>query len=288
VSISRRPASSADVPALTKVYADFDRREFGEPEMSAADIESLLAVEGSHALVAEDDGIVGFVDLASNGETETVVDPSYAGARVLHRELLDWAVEEGRQQGIRRLEHWSGTMPDSVGPLLGAAGFQPARTMWRMHRDLAGDLPEPEWPAGVGLLRPFDLDRHGREAWQVVMTSFAGSYGSHPRPYDTWVLLALSGGYDVVCAVENDVIIGVATTGPRGGHGHVGQLAVLPDHRGRGIALALLHECFRRDAAGGFAATTLGVDGENSTARRLYEQAGMRVTKEYRRWERDV
>lgn len=159
--------------------------------------------------------------------------------------------------------------------------------MWRMHRQLAGDLPVPIWPDGVSL-RPFDLGRDGREVWQVVMTSFAGTFGSHPRPYDNWVLLALGGGYDVVCAVEDDVIVGVATTGPRGGDGHVGQLGVLPEHRGRGLALALLHECFRRDAATGYAATTLTVDGENSSARRLYEKAGMRVTKEYRRWERDV
>jgi ribosomal protein S18 acetylase RimI-like enzyme len=120
------------------------------------------------------------------------------------------------------------------------------------------------------------------------MTSFAGEHGSHPRPYDEWALLVLDVGYDVVCAVENDVIVGVATTGPRGGDGHVGQLGVLPEHRGRGLALALLHECFRRDRAIGYDATTLTVDGENANARRLYEKAGMRVTKEYRRWERDV
>jgi ribosomal protein S18 acetylase RimI-like enzyme len=196
-------------------------------------------------------------------------------------------VQRAGERGIGRLEHWTGTAPDGAGPLLAEAGFHPARTLWRMHRDLVGDLPEPVWPDGV-FVRPFELERDGREVWHVVMTSFAGAYGSHPRPYDQWILLALGGGYDVVCAVEDDVIIGVATTGPRGGDGHVGQLGVLPEHRGRGLALGLLHACFRRDAAAGYAATTLTVDGENSTARRLYEKAGMRVTKEYRRWERDV
>ncbi|MDT7570697.1 MAG: mycothiol synthase [Actinomycetota bacterium] len=275
------------MPALAKIYPAYDVLEFGQQEMELADIESMLAVEDSENIVAEDGGLVGFADLAANGELETLVDPSYPDAKTLHAELLAWGVQRARERGITRLEHWSGTTPTSAAPLLRAAGFAEARTMWRMQRELSGELPVPVWPAGVAL-RPLELERDGREVWQVVMTSFAGTYGSHPRPYDNWVLLALSGGYDVVCAVEDDVIIGVATTGPRGGDGHVGQLGVLPDQRGRGLALALLHECFRRDAAAGYTATTLTVDGENSTARRLYEKAGMRVTKEYRRWERDA
>jgi ribosomal protein S18 acetylase RimI-like enzyme len=287
VPVTRRPASPADADALVQLYAAYDALEFGAPEMTPADVESMLAVDGSESLVVEDDGVVGFADVAANGEVETLVDPAYDGARALQAELLRWVVERARERSISRLEHWSGTGAGGAVPLLSAAGFEPARTLWRMHRDLAGSLPEPVWPVGVSL-RPFDLDRDGREVWQVVMTSFAGTHGSHPRPYDAWVLLALSGGYDVVCAVENDVIIGVATTGPRGGDGHVGQLGVLPDHRGRGLALALLHECFRRDVAAGYAATTLTVDGENAHARRLYEKAGMRVDKEYRRWERDA
>jgi ribosomal protein S18 acetylase RimI-like enzyme len=285
--MTRRPATAADATELARVYAAYDDVEFGEPEMELTDVEAMLAVEDSESIVvADNDRIVGFADLAANGEAETLVDPSYAGAAALQCELLGWAVQRADERGIRRLEHWSGTA-NSAAPLLSGAGFHEARTLWRMHRDLDGDLPAPLWPAGVSL-RPFDVDRDGREVWQVVMTSFAGTYGSHPRPYNEWKLLALSGGYDVVCAVESDVIIAVATTGPRGGDGHVGQLGVLPEHRGRGLALALLHECFRRDAATGYTATTLTVDGENSTARRLYEKAGMRVTKEYRRWERDV
>ena len=284
---TRRPATSADAETLAKLYVDYDQQEFGESEMSLPDIAAMLTVEGSESFVVEEDGIVGFVDLAGNGELETVVDPAYAGAVDLHRELLTWGVQRAAERDITRLEHWTGTAPTSVSTLLVDAGFAHARTIWRMRRDLTGDLPEPAWPSEVSL-RPFDRERDGREVWQVVMTSFAGEYGSHPRPYDEWALLVLDVGYDVVCAVESGALIAVATTGARGGDGHVGQLGVLPQHRGRGLALALLQECFRRDRATGYAATTLTVDGENATARRLYEKAGMRVTKEYRRWERDV
>lgn len=286
VSITRRPAAAADANALVDVYAAYDLAEFGEPEMDLAHIDAMLALAGSESIVLDDGRIVGFAHLAANGETETVVDPSYGDASALHVELLRWVVRRAGERGIGRLEHWAGTTPDVAAPVLRAAGFAPVRTLWRMHRDLSGELPEPAWPIGVSL-RPFELERDGREVWQVVMTSFAGQFGSHLRPYDEWVTRSIGSGYGVVCAEEAGAIVGVATTAVRGGAGHVGQLAVLPEHRGRGIALALLQECFRRDASAGRPATTLGVDGENSTALRLYEKAGMRSTKEYRRWERD-
>jgi ribosomal protein S18 acetylase RimI-like enzyme len=113
-------------------------------------------------------------------------------------------------------------------------------------------------------------------------------YGSHQRPYDEWALFALGDGRDVICAAAGDDLIGVAAVGARNGEGHVAQLAVLSAARGRGVASALLHEAFRRDAAAGLEATALSVDGENVGARRLYERAGMSVEREYRRWERDI
>jgi ribosomal protein S18 acetylase RimI-like enzyme len=156
-----------------------------------------------------------------------------------------------------------------------------------MGRSLTCELRAPVWPSGV-TLRPFERDRDARELWQVVMTSFAGTFGSHQRSFEEWSAMVLDRGYDAVCAVDDGVIVGVATRVVRNGDGHVGQLGVLPAHRGRGIALALLLECFRRDAAAGLTATTLTVDGANATAKRLYEKAGMHVQAEYRRWERDV
>ena len=67
----------------------------------------------------------------------------------------------------------------------------------------------------------------------------------------------------------------------------VRQLAVPRASRGRGIALALLHETFRRAAGRALPAVVLGVDAANATgAVRLYERAGMRVVEEFTRWDR--
>lgn len=61
--------------------------------------------------------------------------------------------------------------------------------------------------------------------------------------------------------------------------GYTDLLGVLPSHRGRGLATALLGEQQRRFAADGMQAAGLGVDTENSSnALRLYESLGYRST----------
>lgn len=288
MTLTRRVAVPADLDQVLKVYNAYDIVEMGQSEIEPSDIEGMIALADSDTIVAEDDGnVVGFADVGGSGEVETVVDPSYDGYLALQRELLQWVLARAGERGIARVEHWAGTDPTRAAVLLTEAGFAHARTLWRMGRSVDGELPLPVWPAGVSV-RGFEPARDAQRVWEVVQTSFAGSYGSHARPFEEWALFALGENRDVICAVQDDDIVAVATVGIRSGAGHVGQLAVLPDHRGRGLGQALLHAAFRRDASLGLAATTLTVDGENATARRLYEKAGMRVQAEYRRWERDV
>jgi ribosomal protein S18 acetylase RimI-like enzyme len=288
VTLTRRDAQPNDAARITQLYAAYDAVEFGYQELELDDVERMLAIEGSNRCIVEDaERLLGYADVGRSGEVETLVDPAYVGARELQADLIEWVIENARARGLTRVEHWAGTGAEGAGALLTAAGFVHARSMWRLRRSVTEPLPEPRWPTGVAL-RAFNPETDARVVWQVVQTSFAGTYGSHQRPYDEWALFALGEGRDVICSVEHGEIIGIAAVGARNGEGHVGQLAVLPGARGRGLATALLHEAFRRDAAAGLEATTLEVDGENDTARRLYEKAGMAVDREYRRWERDV
>ena len=287
MATTRRTATLDDTAALLGMYEAFDAIEFGAPEIELDDITDMLTREdGEHVLVEDSGRVIGYADITAGGEVETLVDPRYDGARDLHRELLAWVVERGTERGLGRLEHWAGTAADGAAPVLAEAGFAHARTLWRMTRTVDGAVPEPVWPAGVEL-RAFDRERDAREVWQVVQTSFDGTFGSHRRSFEEWSSMVLD-RYVPLCAVEAGAIVGVATTSVRSEAGHVGQLAVLPGQRGRGIALALLLECFRRDTERDLPATRLTVDGENASARRLYEKAGMSVAGEYRRWERDV
>lgn len=80
--------------------------------------------------------------------------------------------------------------------------------------------------------------------------------------------------------------MGAALGQATGDCGFIRQLAVAPGERGRGLGLALMHECFTRHRARGLLATVLGVDAANPTgALALYERAGMRVAEQFTRWE---
>ena len=287
MNVVHRDVTTADLPRLAALYVAYDTVELGAPEMELDDLETMLTLTGAEHLGVEVDGVLlGFADIDGGGEVETAVDPSYAEAAVLQRQLVDWAVARGRARGCARLEHWAGPGPGGAGLVLEAAGFVHARTMWQLRRDLTG-LTAPTWPDGVAV-RPFTEDRDAVLVWELMTQAFAGRFGSHLRPLESWRERTLRPGVDVVCAAAGDRVVGAAVTSERGGGGHVHQLAVAPDWQGRGVAKALLHEAFRRDAGAGRASTSLVVDGENDTARRLYERVGMAVEREYRRWELDL
>ena len=71
--------------------------------------------------------------------------------------------------------------------------------------------------------------------------------------------------------------------------GWVATLGVHPDWRGRGLGLALLRHAFAELHRIGKRQVGLGVDSQNATgATRLYERAGMHVTRESRSFERMI
>jgi ribosomal protein S18 acetylase RimI-like enzyme len=158
-----------------------------------------------------------------------------------------------------------------------------------MRRELDTASPEPVWPGGVevhDLVRPDDE----RPVHALVQRAFAEIGGEHERPFAQWAASLLdSDRFDpslcLVATVSGEVV-GTALGQQTPDYGFVRQLAVDRAHRGRGLALALLHESFRRHRDRGLPATVLGVDAGNPTgALALYEKAGMRVVEEFTRWE---
>jgi ribosomal protein S18 acetylase RimI-like enzyme len=63
---------------------------------------------------------------------------------------------------------------------------------------------------------------------------------------------------------------------------HIARIGTLPEHRGRGIATALLLHSLHAYAESGYDEASLGVDTENpSGARRVYERVGFTVDTEW-------
>ncbi len=72
-------------------------------------------------------------------------------------------------------------------------------------------------------------------------------------------------------------LVGIAVYHIVGGVGHLDQLLVAKDYRGRGIGSQLLAEFERRCRAAGCHKLTLETAGYQAQARRLYEEHGFKV-----------
>lgn len=280
------PATLDDVDAVLALFQRYDEVEIGSSDMDPEDIELQLRTPDAVTVLARTDGALwGYAHLAPTGDLETATDPVDSAFRAQQERLLDWAVIEATAREIPILHHWTGARPDGAGALLADRGFLHVRTSWGMRRPLGEPVEPPVWPTGVEV-RPFLPDRHAEALWALVQLGFAGTYGSRRRTLAEWTRVFLGPGTDAVCAWSGSDLVGAAVLSLREATGFVPQVVVHPEHRGRGIALAVLREAFGRFAAQG-RDTTLSVDGTNDRAARLYRTAGMHADVTYHHWERE-
>jgi ribosomal protein S18 acetylase RimI-like enzyme len=182
--------------------------------------------------------------------------------------------------------------------LVRRAGLTAQRWYRQMERPLT-DLPEPPAVPGVELV-PFSWDRDD-EIRRAHNAAFTEHHGSAERDPDTWqsmftgqrsfrpdlsVLAIADGGvlgYVLAYVYEADT----AATGVR--ETHFGQIGVLPQARGRGIASALIAAALRAGVDGDCERAGLEVDSANVTgALRLYESLGFTTARTRVSWSREL
>ena len=282
-----RPATRDDLIAVVELFCAYDVALRGGADTDETDFTDDWDKPGfdwaRSTLVLEDEGrMVGYATVVQ--EYADVMTP--ADRTELLPRLLDWV--EDHPGG---LEHYVPDPDAARNELLGARGWLPARRFWRMRRELDGPTPEPRWPDGV-TVRAYDRPRDDAAVHALITSCFREIGGQHERSLQDWTGLLLdSERFDAdlyLVAEHGGEVVGAALSQATGtDYGNVPQLAVAPSHRGRGLALALLHECFRRHAERRLPATVLGVDAGNPTgALALYEKAGMRVVEQFTRWDR--
>ena len=220
------------------------------------------------------------------------------------RALLGWQLDRGaavhaerqpRAPAALRVEV-AGAMP-SLESLVRRAGLRAERWFQEMQRPLA-DLPERR-PDGVEVV-PFSWDRDD-EVRRAHNVAFTRHHGSSERDPEAWrslftgqrnfradlSRLAIADG-----AVDGYVLADVfeADTAARGSREvSLGQIGVLPEARGRGIASGLIADVLRAAAENDCQGASLGVDTQNVTgALGLYEGLGFRPVRSRVSWARNL
>jgi len=300
-----------DLLALVALVNEADDYDKLERATTLEQMEHELSWPNYHAetdcfLAWEGDRLIGYADLflrkpevgtESTFYTWGVVHPNWRrrglGRRLLET-LYDRAIERlvEMERGPIYFHGSSREVEKSRQALFEGFGMKPVRYHVNLARPVNNGLPPVEVPKGFRL-RTFEPERDLEEVWQVDNLAFRDHWGfagfplaefqhwtsqPHFRP-DLWLLAEEEATGEVVGISLNKIDPDwIAQTGRQ--EGYVNTLAVLREHRQRGLGTALLAQSLRVLRQEGMEAAHLHADAENLTgAMRLYERLGFRVRK---------
>jgi mycothiol synthase len=297
-----------DLPALVALINEADAADKLERATTLQRLEHEMSFPTIHPetdcfLSWEGDRLVGYTRLFfRQGAASTiycwgVVHPQWR-RRGVGRRLLETAYGRATDylpnipEGQVNFDCKSHEVEEDRKALFEGFGMKPVRYFVNSVRPLNGSLPPVRLPTGIRL-RAFDPERDLKAVWQVDNAAFRDHWGyseskleefehwiqvPHLRP-ELWFLAEEETSGKIVGLglnlIEPDWI---AHTGRQ--EGYVDTLAVLQEHRRKGLGTALLVKSLHALQKAGMEAAHLHADAENLTgAMRLYERVGFRVRK---------
>jgi mycothiol synthase len=225
-------------------------------------------------------------DLA-NVEDESCVHPEARGLGV-GSTLLDLVEKWARARGLARIQVH--VVNDDGRRLVESRGHELVRYFWRMEIDLDSEPPEAEQPDGLSI-RAYCPGEDDAALHIAHQQAFAEHWEFTAEPLEEWLERRHErGDYHPELwrlATDGDEIAGAALCFGERHLGWVLDLFVSPRWRRRGLGLVLLQSGFRALWERGHTRVGLEVDSENETgATRLYDRAGMHVTRRYSTYEK--
>ncbi len=295
-----RPPELSHAPGVAALIAARDIADYGSTDVTAEEVLNywqsprFAVTQDARIIVAPDDVIVGYEEIYPRGnerlEYDGFVHPRENG-RGFGTLLLRWAEERARERlgempttGPVILRGTTASVDRNARAMFATEGFARVRQFWRMEIEMTSPPDRPAWPDGI-TLRTMQIEQDARAVHAAIGEAFSDHWGYVALSFEEWSQQVLqSWKYDpslTFIASAGDEIAGVVVNRHRD-IAWVGQLAVRRPWRKRGLGLALLLHSFNTFYQRGDRVVGLGVDAENSTgATRLYEKAGMHVTRQY-------
>jgi mycothiol synthase len=299
--VSTRGALPDDARRVSELIEAADLVDIGEKMVDLSDIESdwaspERAIADDVLLVESGGELVAWAQV--NGDrADADVHPSHRG-RGIGLALVDWtertALERGGggepRIGQTVIEGLSGTRE-----LFIDRGYEWGWDSWvlRMPADASPTAPT----VGPGItIRAARVDED-HAVYLVVENAFNEWDGRTPRTFQQWksgtldrtdferslLFVAATGRAES----DGDGIVGVCFGMQYPDEGWADQIAVVPGHRGRGLARAMLARLFDEFRSRG--ETRLGLNTDSRTgALGLYLDIGMVVTQTFTRWSRTL
>jgi ribosomal protein S18 acetylase RimI-like enzyme len=218
--------------------------------------------------------------------------------------LIRWGDARGAERLLERQNDLPKYLRADVAPgeadkkkILAGIGMDVVRYFDNMTRPLT--VPLPEVVTDGFTIEPWDMSR-SEEIRMVLVEAFRdhwGSAGIDQHGFENW-MAAEGTRHDLsFLAVSDGKIIGYSANAHHKGdseaHGRheawIDSLGTLKEHRGKGVATALLAASMHAMRDAGFESAGLDVDSANPTgAHGLYRRLGFELTYQSAMWERQV
>lgn len=261
----------------------------GEAMTTVGEIEAVWSRKSfdleTMSIGVEDRGRLVAVAEVFDERADVTVHPDFAG-RGIGTSLARWTWEVARAHGQIQVGQTVSDANVAARDLFVGLGYAPRWTSWVLQMGLKGLDAEPALPDRASL-RPMRSDDFPR-IYRLVEDAFNEWPDRNPSKFEDWRALTvdhISVRLDlsvVACWDEQPVGVGIAFD-YEDGEAWVEQLAVSADHRGRGLARAILARMFNQFADAGYQLAGLSTDSRTG-ALGLYERVGMTVRRSYTRW----
>jgi len=280
--LTTRPLTLADAEGVHAAIAAEEVVDLGEAEMTLEDVladwqRPSYDIASRTIGVFDGDRLVGYGDLSDVDVAYTAVLPDHQG-RGIGTAIARWLQATARTAGSTRI----GTqVPEgsAADRLMRDLGYEVRWTAWDLELPPDREIDARPLPEGYALRDAAEADR--QVAWTLVEDCFLEwserdrmsleDFGARvwDRPgYEPWNLRLLTS--------PDGAVVGATHVFLSGDGAYVARIAVRPDHRGRGLAPAMLVDAFGLARDHGAVRCYLSTD-TRAGARGLYEKVGMEV-----------
>ncbi|GAA0618038.1 GNAT family N-acetyltransferase [Kribbella sandramycini] len=281
MEFTTRPATLDDAHPIYELMAAAEVSWHGQaevvPDSVAADLRRPLIDLALDTLVVEAPGgeLAGWAWVHDGKRSQAGVHPAYRGHGLGPR-LLDWIEARSRAVGSEWVAQAVDDADKAGTKLLRTRGAEVLATNWLLERPAA--VESRELPDGVRL-DAYDPER-AQEAHELIGTAFS-AFQSRRKSFEEWSELTVLRSTFLPAATTfayvGDELAGVVIA-LDGEEGYVEQLAVSSDHRGRGIARAMLDRTSAEFARLGRDTIILWTHS-GTGALAMYEHLGLRARR---------
>lgn len=304
--LTQRAATPDDAPAVYELLTACDMAASGDVDMSLDDLRDEWAeldlARDSWVFVTPEGRVAGYGAVSHTDHIRMFADgyvhPDYHGQGIGMR--LQEVMEARARQHVplaapdARVILRNGTYANDPASrrLLEQYGYELVRYFWRMEIKLEEAPAAPQWPDGV-TVRSLVVGQDELAAYLALNESFRDHWGKLPETFEDWRKRTIDKpDFDPslwFLVFDGDEVAGATRCGYRMDKGWVYALGVRRPWRNRGLGAALLRRAFNEFYHRGQPVVGLGVDAANPTgATRLYERAGMHVTRQFAVYEKEL